>query len=325
MKLKIADIRSATDAEWDSFWSECNSSTYFHSREWAEIWQAYTKGSISPAPLLITFSDEKQAIIPISSTHIGKIIKSYVSSPAGTFGGWLSWNDLTAEHSRVICGFFCKRCKNLTWRINPYDESVRELQIEGVPDVTHVLDLTVGFDAIFKNWTKGHRSAVSKARRDAVSIRQAKNLADWHCYYDVYRDSIRRWGDKASSVYGLELFQAMMDKKSPNIRLWLAEHEEKIIAGALLFYSPRHSVYWHGAALDEYFALRPVNLLMYESIQDACERGLYWFDFNPSGGYEGVQSFKRSFGTAEHACPTIINRTASARFVETLKRKLRHG
>jgi lipid II:glycine glycyltransferase (peptidoglycan interpeptide bridge formation enzyme) len=36
--------------------------------------------------------------------------------------------------------------------------------------------------------------------------------------------------------------------------------------------------------------------LLYEVIKDACEQGYFWFDFNPSGGHEGVKSFKKGFG-----------------------------
>jgi lipid II:glycine glycyltransferase (peptidoglycan interpeptide bridge formation enzyme) len=76
----------------------------------------------------------------------------------------------------------------------------------------------------------------------------------------------------------------------------LAKYEDRSIAGALCFYTKNHVVYWHGAAYSDYFELRPVNLLMYEAIKDACENGYSWFDFNPSGGHEGVKAFKKSFG-----------------------------
>ena len=40
------------------------------------------------------------------------------------------------------------------------------------------------------------------------------------------------------------------------VRLWLAELDGQIIAGALCFYAKQHVVYWHGAALTEHFRVR---------------------------------------------------------------------
>jgi lipid II:glycine glycyltransferase (peptidoglycan interpeptide bridge formation enzyme) len=77
------------------------------------------------------------------------------------------------------------------------------------------------------------------------------------------------------------------------------------IAGALCFYAQKHAVYWHGAALQSHFSLRPVNLLMSEIIRHACEEGHQWFDLNPSGGHPGVKKFKESLGAQALKAPVI--------------------
>jgi lipid II:glycine glycyltransferase (peptidoglycan interpeptide bridge formation enzyme) len=87
-----------------------------------------------------------------------------------------------------------------------------------------------------------------------------------------------------------------MKRKSPHMKLLLAIYMNTVIAGILCFYAKRHVAYWHGAALQRYFGLRPVNLLMYESLKDACSGAYTWFDFNPSGGHKGVETFKKRFG-----------------------------
>jgi lipid II:glycine glycyltransferase (peptidoglycan interpeptide bridge formation enzyme) len=115
-------------------------------------------------------------------------------------------------------------------------------------------------------------------------------------YYSVYEDAHRRWGDRATSHYDFELFKNIFEMKSPNIKLWLAKAEQRIIAGALVMYWNRHVVWWHGASLEEYFHYCAANLLNVEIIKNACERGYLYYDFNPSGGHEGVASFKQSFG-----------------------------
>jgi hypothetical protein len=38
---------------------------------------------------------------------------------------------------------------------------------------------------------------------------------------------------------------------------------------------------------------------------DACARGLDWFDLNPGGGHEGVDTFKQRVGAESLPCPII--------------------
>lgn len=304
MSVFIKTLRPATNTEWDHIWKECNYSTYFHSREWAEIWATYTKGKIIPEAKLLIYSDGKKVLLPLSRSK-RRFLKTYITSPAGTYGGWLSSDTLTELHASLLVDYLSK-FRNLFWRINPYNNlELKTIVMATTDDETHAIDLSIGFDAIYKEWTKGHASAARKARKEGVSIRTAFDKKDWGEYFVIYEDSLKRWGDKASSRYDWRLFEEIFFRRSKNIKLWLAVYQGQIIAGALCFYARKHVVYWHGAALDSYFNLRPVNLLMYEIIKDACEKEYSWFDFNPSGGHEGVKAFKRSFGAKPLPCPVV--------------------
>jgi lipid II:glycine glycyltransferase (peptidoglycan interpeptide bridge formation enzyme) len=103
------------------------------------------------------------------------------------------------------------------------------------------------------------------------------------------------------------------------VKLWVAEYQNRIISGALCFYSKRHVVYWHGAGLSDYFHLRPANLLLSEVIKHACEDGYWWFDFNPSGTHEGVANFKRRFGAKSMACPVIVRKSHFFQLLDMVK------
>lgn len=309
MSLKITEARLARSEEWDRIWGNCGYATYFHSREWAELWQKYTQGKLSPEAKIIIFSDGKSVLLPFSSQRILKgFVKQYISSPAGTYGGWLSIDELSANHGRLLHEYIATHYKNLIWRLNPYNASEISQNTKKVKaDETHTLNLECGFESIYKGWTKGHASAARKARKAGVEVREAITLQDWKDYYNIYENSLKRWGDSASSSYNWSFFKNMFDLSSSNIKLWLAIFDGQIIAGALCFYAKKHVAYWHGSALSKFFNLRPVNLLMYEVIKNSCEGGFQWFDFNPSGGHEGVRNFKKSFGAEVMACP-VINR-----------------
>jgi hypothetical protein len=62
-----------------------------------------------------------------------------------------------------------------------------------------------------------------------------------------------------------------------------------------------------------------VTLLIFEIIKNACELQYEWFDFNPSGGKEGVKAFKRSFGTLELSCPMILKNSLTNSILNKFK------
>ena len=318
-------VRSASVSEWDDIWQHCPYATFFHSREWAEIWSVYTKGHVKPDSKLIEFNDGKKVLLPLSSQkRLKGLSKSYLSSPAGTFGGWIAAESLDQAHADRLVDYLMKDLPGIVWRWNPYDPHLFKTGIRaGRQEVTHALNLETDLQELTKRRSKGNISSMHKAVKSGVQIMQAQNIDDWREYFAVYEDSIQRWGESVSSRYTYDLFDEIFKRKSAYIRLWLARSEAKVIAGALMFYAKQHAVYWHGAALSDYFEMRPVNLLMDACIKDAGQRNLTWFDFNPSGGHEGVAAFKKRFGADELPCPVIHTETKLLKVVAKIKRKMR--
>ena len=312
--VSIVSVRPASISEWDLIWHECEYSTYFHSREWAEIWSKYTNRKMFLSPFLVSFSDGKKALLPFScrkNEGLTPILtgstRLYISSPECTYGGWISANELGTNHAILLLNLIKKKFNNLSWRLNPYDYTALNSGVSITDEgETHAINLEEGFDVIASNMSKGHRSAVKQAIRSGVSVRLSSSIDDWLSYYQVYETSVDRWGNRLlGEKYSWELFHEIFARNSPNVELWLAVYQDKVISGALCFHSKKHFVYWHGASTETYFNLRPVNLLLYEVIKNACEKKYTWFDFNPSAGLKGVIAFKERFGAQALKCPIV--------------------
>lgn len=322
--ISIADVCSASPDTWDKIWRECDYATYFHSREWAEIWSNHTQGKIFPKPKLVTFSDGKTALIPLSARKLyWGLVTDYISSVEGGFGGWISTDQLQLEHAALLVDYLTARNRiNLVWRLNPYDELVFKAQPPSVwDDETHAINLEKDFKAIYTNQSSAVRKA-RKAEKSGVTISVEDSLEGWKEYYEVYQETIKRWGDSTISVYDWSLFQEIFQCNSPHIKLWVARYQGKIVSGALCFYAKKHSVYWHGSSLESYFQLRPVNLLMYEIMKDAHSRGYTWFDFNPSAGLKGVAAFKVSLGASPLPSPIVSIKTPMKEFIQKVEYRL---
>jgi hypothetical protein len=305
MGLRIKEVRKILPEEWDEAWRNCDYASYFHSREWAEIWQTVSQGKMQPAAKLILFSDGQKAVIPLSRHK-----KECISSPEGTYGGWISKDSLSLEHAQLLTDYMLNKCGDLLWRINPYDQNVLNTGIKPTDRETYRLDLSAGSGLIIKKFANSNVRAIKKAQEYGVTIRVASTVQDWQEYFKAYEESIDRWEKiDAEDRHSWEVFEHIYSRRSPFIRLWLASYKDKIISGALCLYAKNNVIYWHGAGLKDYFIYRPVNLLHYEIIKDACHNGYAWYDFNPSHGLKGVIAFKKTFGTVSTSCPLIQVRT----------------
>ena len=300
-------IRKASPQEWDYMVEQDTCALFSQSRIWFEIWGRYLHNNHEAR--FIEFEDGVKILLPLAfDIDFRGLVKNYVSSPNG-IGGYVSTTDLGEKHKRCLDKIILS-IKPLLLNDNPFRKSSL-LDVSTISnDFTQAINLTIGFDAILKKWTKGHYSAAKKAMKSGLVIRNASGIDEWREYFTVYQDSILRWGDKTTSNYRWELFEDFYcNNKDDKIRLWIATYDDKIVSGALCFYHNKHISYWHSAGLKDYFHLNAGHLLQYEIISDACSKGFTWYDFNSSGGHESVVKFKSGFGAERIFRNQLINKS----------------
>lgn len=316
MGLTIEEIRDATDVEWDNAWRSCEVSTYYHSRDWAEIWERYTNHHIQPAPKLITFSDGVSVLLPFSrQKYFGGVIYRYslTGPPAMAlpyYGNWLTSASLSARHISLLSELILHRYPNTAWRLNPYDENSKRISVLSKyavrrPLVTYVIDLTKGEDAILSSMKQSCRNQIRQALRNNLRVSEGTGVAEWRVYYGIYMDTVKRWGAKTIYKLDWKIFETLSRKRSPHIKLWLVWHDDVAIAGGICVYSHGKIITWHISSLTEYHKLRPVNMFKYMMIKEGIHQSYHWLDFETAGRNKGLQEFKKSFGADEKMCDVI--------------------
>ncbi len=309
---RILRVTPASDGEWEEAWRDCSYSTFFHSPEWARLWSDYAGKRVRPSPQLVMFSDGKRALLPLSFEHrAGGLLSRYASSPQGTYGGWLSADDLELPHALLLMDWLTRSQRySLVWRLNPYEPlafragMARNIQCKR--DETHALRLTSNPEEVFRRFKATFRSQIKKAAaRAEFSIEPASTLDDWRAYFEIYQDSQRRWGEDPAGGHAWSLFELFFRLESPHVKLWLARRNGRVVSGDLCLYAKKHVAYWHGATLHDELASNVAKLLKHEIIKDACTRGFSWFDFNPSAGLDGVKFFKQGFNCEELPAPIV--------------------
>ena len=174
-------------------------------------------------------------------------------------------------------------------------------------------------DAYDEACHKSHSSAVRRARRLGLRVRQAAGADDWRTYYSIYSAALQRWGSDATSRYGAELFELL--RLGEGVELWVVEHPNgTVISGAICLYAQRHVTVWHMSTLAEHYQSRPTSLLEADLIADARQRGLAWYDMCPSGGHRGVAEFKEHLGGQPLECPMVTTETLPAKVIGAMRR-----
>ncbi|HKY34055.1 MAG TPA: GNAT family N-acetyltransferase [Candidatus Polarisedimenticolia bacterium] len=295
----------------EDFWWEvaraCPEATFFHT----PLWHRLIERSLPPcrdATAGFVLEGGLRAVLPLLEVArpIRGIFRELVSTFGGCYGGVIAEGAPSAvaleQAWKAVLG--SGRLARLQLAGNPLSAGRSPWEDQGsTDDFTQMIDLTPGFDAVERGFSESCRRHARKAREAGVVVEAARDEGSYRSYYEVYEDSLKRWGAGATSRYPWRLLEAgrglSLDHPG-TMELWTARQDGRMAAGAWVFYWNRHAVYWHGATRADALALSPGHLLHARIIEDACARGLAWYDFNPSGGHEGVARFKSGFGARPH-------------------------
>ena len=290
-------IRELSTLEWIDILREYPAKTFFELPAWYQIWAKYLNIKTS------TFLIDDDVLLSVLKLKGAKgLIEFWNSGPVGTYSNLqsLSGKLIPDRDIRDIL----TAAKVSEARLSPYHLS-EKIENEETDQYTQIIRLADHVE-LTSTWSRNHLRQLQKAQNHQYDICIAKT-DEWMAYYQLYEDFLSLKGDHASSRYGASLFKLISELPDKYCKLWLAKNEGEIVAGRLVFYQDLHAVEWH-AASQNYSSNRGVNqLLIYHIMNDAKRQGMSIYDFNPSGGHDGVEDFKAKYGAESLYCPVIKN------------------
>lgn len=171
---------------------------------------------------------------------------------------------------------------------------------QGKKQVLHLLKLSSNADAVYKNF---HRSQVkrniSKAEREGVTIRWAKNRSDLDVFYKLYVGTRHRLGMPTQPKRYFDLlWERMVDSGFGFILL--AEKDALPIAGGVFLTFKDKIIYKYGASDSKYWEYRANHKLFWTAIQWGCINGYTIFDWGKTNvNNTGLREFKKRWGSEE--------------------------
>ncbi len=164
------------------------------------------------------------------------------------------------------------------------DARFRERPYRGVV----MLDLSLGPDALFRQFSQTRRNNIRRAIKHGISVDFAKTRDDISAYHAVYVDWARR---RYWPIIREEELQGQLFATRSNRQLLLARYKGEVIAGVMLRFFPGGVMEHAGNnSLQSALHLRPNDLLHWRAIEWACAEGLTKY------GLGGTDLFLRKFG-----------------------------
>jgi len=164
----------------------------------------------------------------------------------------------------------------------------------------HGVDLQPDPDTLWRSIDESSRRAIRKARADGVTVRIAASRDDLYAFFRLHL-RVRKYKYRLLAQ-PFALFEQLWEEFVAHDRgfLMLAEYEGTIIGG-VYFLGWGDTIYYKFNASDvDQLKHRPNDLVIWESMCYARERGYSQLDFGLSDwDQEGLVRYKRKFATDE--------------------------
>lgn len=150
-------------------------------------------------------------------------------------------------------------------------------------------------ESIMMKFSKRCRSSIRGSARRGVEVRYSRSDEDIAILHDAYTTMAAR---NKISTRSIEYFKLMRDTYGEDLRIYIATHEEDVLAAGLTINYNGKLYFLYAGSTNIKRNLNPNHLMNYEMIKWGIETGAEQYDFG--GVFElsnddGLYLFKKSF------------------------------
>jgi serine/alanine adding enzyme len=292
---------------WDRFVLAHKEGSFYHLFSWGKVLESAGVGK-----RLYFFIENGKRILGIfPSLLIHKPVRNIRSLPLSDCGPLISYGGNTSrvlssllksigrEGIKNLCPYLSLRVFSYS-RLNKMIPKNYEIRLSsyGIRLDTHSGDR----DLIWKQMlSKKRRNSIRKALTFDLDIRLGDTTRDFSAFYELHEETMRR---RNAPLINFEVFESIRKNlcHERDYLIMLAKLGRERIAGVLALLFKDGMYLWSSVSRTEYLHLNPNDLLYWNLIEYACERGYKFIDFGPSpADKSGTYLFKIQFGGIPHA------------------------
>lgn len=165
-----------------------------------------------------------------------------------------------------------------------------------IPQQNIAVDLTNDIDSIWMNFDHKVRKNVNKANNNNLKFiidKEGKFIED---FINIYESTLKRRSALDTYFFNLDFFKKIIKDMENNFCFFHILNNDKIISTELCLLSKNNIYSFLGGTYQEYFNLRPNDLLKFEIIKWGVDNNKNKFILG--GGYtkdDGIFNYKKSF------------------------------
>ncbi len=306
--MKIIAIDPRVDPLWQRL-VNCKESDVFHSPGWMTV-LANTYGFDTRAYLLLDEFGEPVAGLPYCNITDIRTPRA-VTLPFSDYCDPLvddldQWQALTAALFRHGTTYKTRCLHNNVILDDPRLSLVNKARWHGIEITGDDAMIWVGLDA-------SARRAIRKAKRCGVQISVADSKEELRSFFELHLQ-IRKYKYQllAQPYKFLENIWDQFIAKGDGF-LMLARYQGELVGGALFLEWRQKLYYKFNASNPELVACRPNDLVLWEGIKYALDRGINYLDLGLSDWeQEGLVRYKRKYATDEKTISFLTHGNGAA-------------
>ncbi len=304
--MLIEELAPGAHGEWDDYVLHHPDATCYHLRAWQG---AAEHGYHMRAPFLVARDRRGGRICGVQPLFVvSRPMGGYVTSGLfGAYGPILADAAAAADYDEVRRALV-REAQAVGEREHAaylIFKSLRDRPIEGFVERDTSVIATMKLDAdpqvVWKRLRDKTRNQTRKAQKSGFVVQ--RGIDQLPGYYDVLAENMHR---KGTPIYGIDFMRELLlclGDRGEIVSLSLAG---KVVSAALVIHF-RDTVYVpFASSRPEVFKLCPNNLLYWDIIQRACERGMKVLDFGRSPRNSSTLDFKLHFGAVVEPMPFYI-------------------
>lgn len=326
--------------EWDAFVDASDEAWLWHRFDFQDVLKTWP-GSVDRCFALRDKAnqDEIVALIPLRQVNrsVFRLATLYVLE---SFGGPACANAISPKFKRelltlirlhVVAMAQIGRCLEIRIMSSPMAPAFRgelcprvnpflEMGCDNTLTQTWVVDLRSGREAVWKRMAGRARTAVRKAEKAGVTVREACQ-DDLHVYYRLHQETYHRTGvPPHTKDYFRNIWDSFFTKGFAHV--WIAELDGEPVAAENFGIYKRAAIYWTGAASAKGLDVEANSLLQWTAMQWMLSNDLQWYETGETfpqysaGKHKGLSDFKKSFGGSLY--PYYKGQLRSGSFFEKL-------
>jgi hypothetical protein len=310
MEISVLDPTRIDD--WDAKIAALPGSSFFHTQAWARVLQAAY--GYTPMYFALVDSGIMKALLPMME------VSSFLTGKRGVSLPFTDYCQPLVPHEQVFFALFDavkREAKTRGWKYIDLrlTNGILKKEIPSLFFHGHVLDIGVGQEQLFGQFSDTTRRNIRKAEKQGVEVKLENTLEALQAFYGMNCMTRQRHGLPPQPWHFFEGVHREIIARGMGITA-LARHEGKPVSANVYFRYGEKALFKFGASDMRYQHLRAGNLVMWEAIKFYAGKGCKCISFGRTEPEnKGLRRFKEGWGTKETDITYYRFDLASAAFV----------